>query len=644
MTASRAKLDKTEIYSFLKSTTPFDYLGERVLEAIAQNTKQAHFPEGSKVFREGEPSKKTLFLIYEGRARAVAAVGDKNKVTASRSKGEFFGVTVLLSDEPYPVSMVAATDLTCLLIGEESFQKALASSDRFAEYFTKDLASRLKELYLAFTDSRSETHFAGEHTLRQKIADVWTEKVITCLPMDKISDVAKKMSGNNISSVVVAAFNNKPVGIITERDLVSKVLSADNPDLERRAFEVMSSDLITVRPDDFSYKALLLMTKHNLKHIVVTDEQDVLHGIVTVKDLVKSRKDGALSIVNQIEYQHTFSELAGLTSEIDRVQQALLAERSYASEICALVNELYDRVTRRVIEIAEEEMLKEGRGKPPGKYSFINMGSAGRKEQFSRTDQDNGIIFEDTSPEKVETAADYFITLGKKIVRGLEACGFARCKGKVMAENPYWCMPLTMWESRAAGWAEKLDPKDIRNMTIFLDYRHVAGEEMLYDRLKIFTTRLFKEAVHALLFMAEDDTKQRVPLNMFRQIITEKNAGRHNRLNIKNTATVHLVDCIRIFALREGIMETNTFERIHRLKDRGIFKPDDAEYFEAAYESLLMFRIRDAVEKAEKGESCDNYINLDLLSRKDKAMLKEALLVVNRLQSMTAHAFHVHKA
>jgi len=644
MTASKAKLDRERIQIFLESTTPFDYLDKEVLEAIVQNTEQAHFPEGSKIFREGEPSKKTLFLIYEGRARAVAAVGDKNKITATRSKGEFFGVTVLLSDEPYPVSMIAVTDLTCLLIGEESFKSALASSDRFAEFFTKALASRLKELYLAFTDSRPESQFAREHTLRQKIADVWTEKVITCLAMDKISDVAKKMSENNISSVVVVGFNNKPVGIITERDLVRKVLSADNPVLERRALEVMSSDLITVRPNDFSYKALLLMTRHNLKHIVVTDEHDVMHGIVTVKDLVKSRKDGAFSIVNQIEYQHNFSELAALTSEIDRVQQALLAERSYASEICELVSELYDRVARRIVEIAEGTMLKEGRGAPPGKYSFINMGSAGRKEQFSRTDQDNGIIFEDPDPEKAEAAVDYFTTLGKKIVRGLEICGFARCKGKVMAENPYWCMPLTMWKNRAAGWAEKLDPEDIRDMTIFLDYRHIAGEETLYDRLKVFTTRLFRDAKHALLFMAEDDLKQRAPLNMFRQIITERNGGRHNRLNIKNTATVHLVDCVRIFALREGIMETNTFERIHRLKERGIFKPDDAEYFEAAYESLLMFRIRDAVEKAEKGESCDNYINLDLLSRKDKAMLKEALLVVNRLQSMTAHAFHVHKA
>jgi len=70
----------------------------------------------------------------------------------------------------------------------------------------------------------------------------------------------------------------------------------------------------------------------------------------------------------------------------------------------------------------------------------------------------------------------------------------------------------------------------------------------------------------------------------------------------------------------------------------------DAEYIEAAYESLLMFRIKAAVEKMRLRQEPDQYIDLTALSRKEKALLKESLLVINRLQSLTAHAFHVHKA
>ena len=459
--------------------------------------------------------------------------------------------------------------------------------------------------------------------------------------MDSIRNLSNKMVEANVSSIVVKAFNGKPIGIITEKDLVRKILSAEVPNLERRAHEIMSSRLITVRPDDFTYKALLMMVRHNINHVVVTDEHDVLHGIVTIKDLIRTRRNGAISIVRQIEHQENFSGLAGLIKETDQVQQALITERAYASEICSLVNELYDRVTRKVIEIAEEQLAAEGWGAPPAKYCFINMGSAGRREQFSRTDQDNGIVFEDAGDESADLAAGYFLALGKRIVEGLEECGFKRCAGEVMADNPAWCRPISIWKNNINNWVNKLENVDIRNMTIFLDYRYLAGNEALYEELKRFTTRLFRDSSHALLFMAEDDLKHKIPLNMFGQIITEKLSGGRRMVNLKSSVMVHLVDSIRIFSLREGITETNSFDRIRQLKERGVFKADDAELFETAYESLLMFRIRTAIENTTKGEEPDNYIDPKKLTKKERALLIESMATVNRLQSLTAHTFHV---
>lgn len=483
-----------------------------------------------------------------------------------------------------------------------------------------------------------------EQPLRRKISDICVDSVITTLPMDNISDVAKKMTQYKVSSVVVKAINDKPVGIITEQDMVRKVLSKDKPDLDLKAHQVMSDNLATVRPDDFTYQALLMMVKHNISHVVVTSESDVLLGILTIRDLIKNRNSGALSIVRQIEKKNSFGELALVINEVDQVQQALISERAYASEICALITELYDRITRRVIEIAENFLLEEGWGEPPVKYCFISMGSAGRKEQFLRTDQDNGIIFEDSHEVKTELTANYFLALGKRIVAGLEECGFKRCPGDVMADNPRWCLPLSMWKSDIKRWVDTLDGKDIRNMTIFLDYRFVSGVENLCSELKFYTSKLFHEAKHALLFMAEDDLSHRVPMNMFGQIITRKAGGKRSIINLKSEVMVHMVDCIRLFALRECILETNTFERIRRLKDLNTFKPDDAEALEAAYEALLMFRIKDGIEHLKKGKNPENTIAIDRLGKKETARLKKAMITVNRLQTLTAHTFHAHKA
>lgn len=626
-----------------KNTEPFSFLSSAMQKSLVDNSALEYYPKESYVIREGTPSKQLLYIIIDGQAKAVTSIGNEETVTAVRNAGDFFGITVLLTDEPYPMSVLASEDLTCLKLDRKYFKAALADNEQFSDYITGILAKRLKELYQAVTDNHHEQRL-NKQSLRQRISHVATVKVITGLPMDKVSSVANKMTENNVSSVVIIAFNGKPVGIITEKDLVSKVLATPAPNLDLKAHEIMSPELITVSPDDFSYQALLMMTKHNIQHVVVTDKSEVLRGIVTVKDLIRTSNSGTISIVKQIEHQDTIEGLAALVRDIDQVGLALLAERALASEICALTNELYERITRKVILIAENEMIANGWGAPPLRYCFINMGSAGRKEQFTRTDQDNGIIFEDSLNETAENAANYFLALGKRIVSGLEVCGFKRCTGGVMADNPQWCLPLSLWKNNIKNWVDNLDPKDIRNMTIFLDYRHLYGDTMLFENLKEYSTRLFQNAQHALLFMAEDDLKHRVPLNLFRQIITVKKGRDHNKLNLKNAVIVHLVDCLRLFSLREGIWETNSFERIYNLRDRKIFKDDDAEYIEAAYESLLMFRIRDAFAKMKEGRVPDNMIRLKSLSKKELALLKESMLIVSRLQSLTSHAFRVHKA
>ncbi len=641
---STVKYDKQNLKTLLKAIIPFNHLSDGVLSEIISETQIARYPRGGYIFRQGEPSKKTLFLILEGRVEAVAAAGKDEAVTAVRSKGDFLGVTVLLSDEPYPISILATEELTCLLIKQHSFHKAVVSSDEFAAYFTRDLASRLKELYKTITSDHGPSRLLETSTFRQRVKDVAVKNVITCLPMDNICDVARKMNKAGTSSVVVCGFNNKPAGIITEKDMVSKILCSDNPNLGQKAHQVMTSNLITIRPDDFTYTALLLMMKNKIKHIVVTDDHEVLRGILTVKDLIKSRKTGTLTIVKQIEYQDSFEELAGTIKDIDQLKQALINERAYASEICSLTSELYDRITRKLIFLAEKEMIAKGLGRPPVRYCFINMGSAGRKEQFLRTDQDNGIIYADPRAGEEEKVSSYFLELGRIIVNELENCGFQRCRGEVMADNPAWCRPLSAWKEELVQWVNRLDPDHVRSMTIFLDFRYITGDEYLYNGLKEYTTRLFCEEKHALLFMAEDDLRHRVPLTMFGRFITEKKGKQKRQIDLKKAVMVHMIDGLRLFSLREGIKETNSFERLSHLKERGVFNPDDAEYFEAAYESLMMFRIRSALDKIKRGQEPDNYINLDQLSKKEKNLLKEALLMVNRLQSLTAHTFHAYKA
>ncbi|MFH8110255.1 MAG: CBS domain-containing protein, partial [Candidatus Aenigmatarchaeota archaeon] len=100
-----------------------------------------------------------------------------------------------------------------------------------------------------------------------------------------IKDVIDIMIENNIGSVIILE-NEKVVGIVTERDLVTKVLTK-GLDLNLPVKEIMSSPVITISPNESVEKAAEIMTENKIKKLPVV-ENDKLLGIITLTDIVAS--------------------------------------------------------------------------------------------------------------------------------------------------------------------------------------------------------------------------------------------------------------------------------------------------------------------------------------------------------------------
>lgn len=100
-----------------------------------------------------------------------------------------------------------------------------------------------------------------------------------------IKDVLDIMIENNIGSVIILE-NDKVVGIITERDLVTKVLTK-GLDLNIPIKEIMSSPVITISQNEKVEKAAEIMTENKIKKLPVVDNNKLL-GIITLTDIVAS--------------------------------------------------------------------------------------------------------------------------------------------------------------------------------------------------------------------------------------------------------------------------------------------------------------------------------------------------------------------
>ena len=103
-----------------------------------------------------------------------------------------------------------------------------------------------------------------------------------------VLDVAKLMAKHRIGSVVVVEdSNNKPIGIITERDIIKKV-SAQNKVADQVAVRhIMSSPLIAVKSIDSIDTAAEAMAKNKVKRLVVLEQDGKMIGVLSVSDIAK---------------------------------------------------------------------------------------------------------------------------------------------------------------------------------------------------------------------------------------------------------------------------------------------------------------------------------------------------------------------
>jgi len=119
------------------------------------------------------------------------------------------------------------------------------------------------------------------------VFEVMTENVTTCSPDTVIKDVVKILSGNRLSSLVITE-NDKPVGIITERDMVAILADMlndvvwDNLSIDH----FMTSPAYTICSESALHEAIELSKEKNIRNLPVVDENNKLIGLLTQTDMV----------------------------------------------------------------------------------------------------------------------------------------------------------------------------------------------------------------------------------------------------------------------------------------------------------------------------------------------------------------------
>ena len=117
-----------------------------------------------------------------------------------------------------------------------------------------------------------------------RCSEIMTKNVTTCGPDSVIRDVADLMEDDNVGSIPVVD-NGRLIGIVTDRDIVCRVIADGMDTRTTKAREVMSEDIITCTPDDSVHEAIRKMGEHQIRRVPVCDLNGRLRGIISLGDI-----------------------------------------------------------------------------------------------------------------------------------------------------------------------------------------------------------------------------------------------------------------------------------------------------------------------------------------------------------------------
>ncbi|WNS80476.1 DUF294 nucleotidyltransferase-like domain-containing protein [Domibacillus sp. DTU_2020_1001157_1_SI_ALB_TIR_016] len=287
------------------------------------------------------------------------------------------------------------------------------------------------------------------------------------------------------------------------------------------------------------------------------------------------------------------------------------------------LNTFHDEIMKQVLTIALQ-IHEHEYGPPPCSYSLFLLGSAGRSEQGTISDQDHGIVFEAHTDE----AAAYFLDLGQTFSDGLHAAGYPYCEGKVMSSNPVWCQSAEGWKQQIALWIESETLDTMRSLHMIYDARVIHGDKEPVSALKQQVAANMKKNPHKLKRFFENIQFMKKSIGLFGQIFTEQNGPHAGSLNLKQSAFLPYVNAIRVLAVKEGINASSTLLRMKALTAVPAHNGRMQEY-EEAFRLLLEFRLR-VLRNAPDYDS-SHYINIDSLGPVRKRELRHILKTAESL-------------
>ncbi|MBT2661542.1 DUF294 nucleotidyltransferase-like domain-containing protein [Bacillus sp. ISL-45] len=587
----------------------------------------------SEMMLKADTTRLGLLLILQGNAEVfvknaagqeeVLEVIRKGEIVGFSSLAEFLGLTSADKTQAN-VEVRAADEVQALLIPFSVLAKRWDDQE-VHDYLLAQVSIRLRDVYGSLAEQVKMARGIGEgETILARVQDLMSDKIASVTPDTSIQEAARRMAGSKTSSVLVVE-DGELKGIITERDIVGRVVSKGIP-FDSPSRLAMTENPVTISRFDYYYDALSKILLNGIKHLPVVDD-GAISGVVTLTDLLRKKNDSVMRTIKKIDEADEIN-LPEVKAAIYEMTETLLRDRVPAMALLDIITKLYDRLIGRAVELSLAALRTKGL-EPPAPFAFYLMGSAGRGEQFMLTDQDHFLVYGESGEH------GYFEKLGAEITARLEAAGYARCKGLMMSSEEQWRGTVLQWQDRVRKWMLQSTNENLLLAHNFFSYRFVAGSEVLGEEFEGKIAELLDRSKIFLYRMVQVEKEQEIP-TLDEPIRALFKLGRKS-IDMKKEILFPFHHSLQILSLYYGGIPGTPLEKIASLKEKGIFTEGFAEDLKEAFNHVLDLYIRQ--RWGNKGGS--STLSFTTMSTRQKDELILSLRTLRELQGMVFARFSV---
>jgi len=592
----------TDLTQFLATVHPYDSLSEADFAELAKVSAAQDFPAGETVYSVGDDLQ-YLYIVAKGEIEITDEIGVQLSLLGPRNS---FGERGLLRGELASRSAMAVTDATLIAVPKDSFFALINSHSAVAKFF----------------DRRRPPMSAQADPGMMPLKRWMTLNPVSCSPETSIRNAAWQMREKHISTICVVDADGFH-GLVSLRDICNRVI-VDGIAASEPVSAIMITDLITMQPQDLVTDALHIMVEKGIGSIPIL-EAGRLIGIITKTDLTRAQSITSADVVSRVAKAKRAEEMAQATADIPQLLVQLVEAGNRHEVVTRLITDIADTATRRLLDLAEDKL-----GPPPVRYLWLACGSQGRQEQTGVSDQDNCLILSD---DVTEADMPYFAELAKIVSDGLDTCGYFYCPGDMMATNPRWCQPLSVWREYFQGWITTPNPEAQMLASVMFDLRPIGGDHSLFADLQEDTLKAASQNSIFTAHMVSNSLKHHPPLGLLRGLATIRSGDHRNQLDLKHNGIVPVVDLGRVYALQGEMTQVSTRARLEAALRDGILSKSGGNDLLDAYDLIATTRLRHQADQIKSGQKPDNYLDPSNLSDFERSHLRDAFVVVKTMQS-----------